>query len=67
MKPIDGGNSWIDWGLSENSAMSVTALVVSGKTIYAGTWGGTGVFRRSTGGDDSWAPINRGLTELPRH
>lgn len=56
---VDKGKSWTQIG-SETMKHSISALDVSGKNLYAGTFGG-GVFR-STDGGDSWTEVSTGLT-----
>ena len=63
-RSVDKGNSWTQIG-SESMKRSVSALAVSGTSIYAGTFGG-GVFRSMDGGD-SWTEINAGLTNRLIH
>jgi len=63
-RSVDEGNSWTRIG-SESLKHSVSALAMSGTTLYAGTFGG-GVFR-STDEGDSWTEINTGLTNRLIH
>src|ERR1019366_1296244 len=59
----DNGSNWTQVGLPSDYKY-ITALTVSGATIYAGAYqseGGRGVFRSTNNGTD-WAQVNNGLT-----
>ena len=59
-RSVDGGATWERTGLSR---LNVEALVVDpaqAHTLYAGTWGGAGVYR-STDAGSTWMPFDDGL------